>query len=621
MQDPFLGQYLEYEHLYPVKPPSIEQSSEFFYQFRASDLVESIAKTNIAIWKTQGDWVKQIEIQNFLLGLYFNNQEQKQLAIIANKNLSRKIPTVIFHRQQLLMALKLVLLNPNHTGKALIGEIDYRQELGKHLLAISTNLSTSGDDPYESLFSTIMFEKIRQEIARLYYFSHQGSFRQNFPRATYQWLDLPKEKSFKRVLVLDKVNTDFEQEFFDETGMSIEDFILISFVYIANLYGLDVKTKNPRDFVIMHSFWSQTAIANTGEKIIKQFLHQKIDDFKKTYSESVKKDLKGKDFFMTNFMPFVKKPIIDVKESFSIVADPHYLEDAISAGPYWILLNRFQRLGQQNTKGRELSKYFGLLHQEYIYRLLTEICDSVIRINERQNTPTCDFVGVIEDEKECFLFFIETKKIHFSLPLVLLSDKEATKANLEKIMGKDGFGQVFSTIKLFEDHQLSELNSLSQKPIKTIFPIVATSTFIVEEPLNRKFYEDNFLKDLRQEYSLQGAVPIAHPMFFSSEELEVIEATKIKNVKSPFLALLMHRNHELSIRNLVYKQTQFIPNMEIVDIGEIVKKLLPVWQMIALLKYTKKKNKRLRKTYDKWTEVTKQKLFPNNVVGSSQVQG
>jgi hypothetical protein len=506
------------------------------------------------------------------------------------------------------MALKLVLLNPNHNGR----KVKDRSVLGKYLLAISSNLEKTNIDPVNELFDLLVFEHTRESVARLSYFSHSGIFKHNFARTAYQWLDLPKTPSFKKVFVADSVNLDFESEFFDETGMSIKEFVLSSFIYVLKLYGLNVKTNDPQEFAIMKGFWSKTTLSSEKEKIIRDFLHQSLNEFIPLYEESVKSSLGGSEYFLTNFMPFVLKPVVDIKDSFSMISDPHCLEEKVNSGPYWILLNRFKRLGKEKTHGRDLSKYYGLIHQEYVSLLLKSVCTKVFRIEERNKIPTCDFVGLIEKENEIYLLFIEAKKIHFSLPLVLQSDKESTLKNVSKIMGKDGFGQVYSTINLFENNELGELKEIAKEKVVKIFPIVVTNTFIVEEPLNRRFYEKNLLNDVKDSFLPAMNLPLSQPMFFSSEEIELVEANKTKLGMPSFLPFLLHRDNQLSKVHLK-SQRQFIPGFEIESIGHLVSELRPVWHDLYLLKYSDTKNERIHRIFKKWSEETKKLLFPKKM--------
>lgn len=601
---PFLGQVIEYSQIYHEEPPSIEEIAEYFKRINTSHLLQLLGKMNIVVWKTKGDAKDRQEFQEHLVNLLFPKTDRKEIFDLLNGNAKKKILTVVFHRQQLLLAIKLTLLNPeNKEGLKLD---DSKQDLGKYLLAISEHL-TPPESPVTKGIPSHDFEYGRKEISRLQYFQHDSYFINNLSRSLFMWLNLPQTKGFVQVLEENSVSINVEEEFLNEVGITIEEFITLGVVNLIDLQMLDLHTDNPYEFMIQpKKLWSATQLPLEKQQIIAKFYGQDANNFSKENNSYVEEMLNGRDIFKNNFLPLIYRPIVNINEEISIVSDPQYLEEWIASGVYWILLRRFKN---DRVKANELSKYFGLLHQEYIRQVLMTLCDEVIDIRRRGGIKTCDFVGVIQKDGEYHLLFIESKKVAFGLQTLLTGDKDQTVGNLKKVFGESGFGQVYSTIKLFEKEELDELNHIPREKIIEIYPMLATDRFIVEESLNRNLYEREFFDQHISQTRLLLAQRIARPIFLSSEELEILESAKQNEYEFDFLAFLQLRDEQLNNRENRGSYSPY-PGVIVRGVGQVVNNLDTVWNNLYLAGYTNHKNSRLKTIYDSFMEKLRQKLFP-----------
>lgn len=598
--NPFLGQYIQYSQVYSDKPPSLEEVEEFFATLNTSHLIQLICKMNIGLWRMEGDYKKTAEIQDNLINLLFPDAEKKKLRDLLNSKIKKKVFTIPFHRHQLLMAIKLALKNVNLNGKTLEDKTD----IGRYLLAISEHLQPNDFSLVDGI-DILEMESIRREVSQLYYFSHSGKNVNEITRSLIIWLDIPNTQRFQNLLQADSVNLDIHSEFEQETGLTVREFVGLGFMYLGHISVFDVYTENPVDFMFTKDFWSKTNLSPIKVQKLELVLHQLVDDFQSNYDKSVQEKFRGKDVVKRNFLPLIEAPILKIGENFSVTADPQFLEERIASGVYWILLNKFMR-GKDKKKQRALSKYFGLLHQEYVYYLLNTICDEVIEIPTIKDKKTCDFIGVFEKNGKKHLLFVEAKKIAPSLPTLLIGKEESVLRDLDKIFGETGFEQVYSTIQLFENGEIAEAMHIPVEEIGAIYPLLITDRFIVEEGLHRNLYEKKFLNQVVVKYPT--VLKKTRPIFMSSQELEVIEAAKEDHYEFDFIDFLQHRENDLN--NRFYRRQQGLPaGLTASDIGEIVKDLQPIWNDLYLAGFSKHINKRLKAVFFKYMKDLKKELF------------
>lgn len=594
----YIVTFFTYKDIFSDTCPSIKEVEDFFNTFHTPHLIQALCKLNIALWKEPVN----IDTHEKIAKLFFNVNDLALIKKATQSNQQRN--SFLFHRQQMLLAIKLALLRPNFNG---IKEIELNK-LGRCLLAISEYINITDNSLNIDLTETLKFESTRQSIAKLQYFSHYGDFMHNFARAIEMWLKIPTTGRGKNLLKQFKI--DIYKEFNEVTGMTIEEYICINLINLFRLYKLDIKTEDPKDFMLFADLFSKTKLSKQMIEKLYKPLVQDIDNFKNNYDKTVSNYLKGMDKFESNFLPLIEYPIIRINKNMYIISDPEYLERRITEGPYWILLNYFAKKGELTKgRGRDLSSYFGILHQEYIYQSLTHLCDKVIEVPASNKEKLCDFIGIKYKNDEIYLFVIDAKKITLSLSMELNSDKDTTINNLKEIFFETGFRQIFNTIKKIQNLDLKELSQVDVNKIKNIFPILITDRFIAEDTLNRKFYENKFFEPLISEYNLKSQLQIAQPIFISAEEVDKIEAILQKYTTVTFTDIISMRNESLLKRYDREETNQFIPNMTIVGVYNLVNNLDNFWNFLFSIKPGVHKNKRLEVIFRGQMEKIKKILF------------
>lgn len=594
-----IATFITYQDIYKDETPSIENISIYFHSFSTKYLIQALCKLNIALWKKNDDISLQIKV----LHLFFSDEEIKNIKKALNKNIKR-LP-FIFHRRQLLLAIKMCLLDPNISKN---NNIDLKS-LGKYLLAISQYLLDI-EKPHIELTQSLKFEYVRESFGKLFYFSHYGDFIHNFSRAIELWLNIPQTKRGKELLKPFKI--DINKEFKDITNIELEDYILFNFFNLNHLFELDVYTEDPRKFMLFNDLFSKTKLTKEMITALYRPISQDISEFKNNYLDSIKTKFKNKDIFDSNFFPLIEHPIIKISDTISIVSDPNYLEKRITDGPYWILLNKYYEAGEaKKNRGRLLSSYFGILHQEYVYKSLTCLCDEVIEIPASNKEKLCDFVGIIKKQEDIYLIVVEAKKISVSIMLELNADRDETIKNLKEIFYDKGFRQIFNTIRIIQNNQLKELigHKIDLNKVKGIFPLLITDRFIVDDSFNRNLYEKEFFIPLINEMKLNVSPQIMQPLFISAEELDKIEAISQKETKMIFIDILGVRHNLMTKRKDIPEPNQFIPGMTIVGSKGVIEDLEPFRNYLFRIKKGKYTNERLKEIFKNKLEVIKKKLF------------
>jgi len=601
MTNPFLGMYLEYNDFYKDELPTLEEIQTFLCHFSSLHILQMLCKINMTLWKSSGDFAELKDLEVNLISLLFPKEEISEIYNYL-KSQKGKGFTIIFHRHQILLAIKLILLGKENKSLEPITPAEMKS-IGKYLIALSSHLQEKPTSFGMGIIDTEDFEYTRQASARLEYFSYKGNFVNNMSRALQLWLDTAKRAEVVKKAGINSFK--LEDEFLDATGLTLEEFITRTFLFLGKIFTLDPKTAKPEDFVISETFLSLTSLSGKKKEDLQKLLRQDQEEFKINYQNSVKEKLGGRDIFVSNFLPLVDFPILRLNENISVISDPQFMEDKITSGIYWILLNNFnKKYGLNSTQSSDLSKLFGFMHQYYTYEVLSLLCDEVIEVKERKGIKTCDYIGIIRKGENLFLIPVECKKIALKLPVLFLSDKESTLENLEKIFGEKGFGQIYSTLKILGS--LDELKHLDLNKVIMIYPVLITDRLIAEESLNRNFYEKHFF-NLLDKSSIN--YPLNREIFMSIEDLEVIEAASQNGTPNPLLNFLDSRISALN--NRFYRpQRQFIPGIQLEDIGEITKDLFSMRNELYLVGFLKFINSRLKKFFDTYMLKAKVELFP-----------
>ncbi|MFC2142128.1 hypothetical protein ACFLR7_04250 [Acidobacteriota bacterium] len=566
----YLIPYVQYKDIFDDFPYTLSEIGKILSGVHHGSVLESLCKINIALWKLPHDASLQIHLAR----TFFDEPDARRIIDFA-KSTNR----ITFHRQQILYLIKLVITCEASSTNSSSSFDDQKLILGKVILSMNSHIETLVTD-YFKLSDSEEIERLRQSLARKWYFTHSGISGNKIARTLILWEKIPRSKRGRHLLQETNINP--KREFYRETGITILEFIGIALAFYAKYQHLDPKNAPVNDYFLHKSNYLKTTklkkVKKTGA--LEQIILNR-NTFQKDYDTIVNEVLGGEDIPELNYLPFEDKPFLELLEDQLITIDPIFLTKKVTEGIYWILLNRFKRLGEFNTgRGRELSKYYGLLIQEYVFQALRMLCDEVIELPLSQ-TKTADFIGISTVNTDKYLIVIDSKKISLSYKTLILSDRESTKQDLKKIFGeKKGFEQIYETIKRVRSNQLDGF-TIDIDKIKGIVPLIITDQCIFEDPFNRLFYEKEFFEHHKNKLIYTPRPSILEPVFIGLDELEVMEAYCIENGALHFIQFLLQRN-EILEKRFDHKKIQNLP-----------RELVPLWNDLYMKGYMKHENKHL----------------------------
>lgn len=586
MLENYIEKYIEFSQVYNSLALSLAKIKELCTQLEKKSYLELLCKINIALWRHYKDINLQIELANLL---FSKNDAQKVIEQVKLRN------AFIFYRQQVLYLIKIILLSKTVVGEKLKHAETHKEILGKILLSLNDYTEPMGKY-INILIEKNQIESLRQSFSRNWYFIHSGEFFNKIVRCLSLWSEIPTTARGKKLLKEFELNP--QKEFYEETGLSINDFVGFAMTTLGPYLKINIETAESKDFFInKEKFFSKSKILDIEKRKLFEQLVLDKDRFSEIYENFVEELLDGKDIPEYNFLPFEDKPLLEIYDNLLITIDPIYLTNKVTEGVYWILLNRFDRQGElRKGKGRELSKYYGYLIQEYIYQILINICDDVFEIPSTAK-KTADFIGITNYKNKLYLIVIDSKKIALSYKTIILSDKKSTLEDLERIFGsKSGFLQIYETIKNLRLKEVKNFN-INIEDIDVIFPVLITDREIYEGPFSRLLYENEFLNKHKEGLLYTPSPIISDPLFINLDELEKIEACCNSLGKGQFIELLQERNKILSKRII----REGIKNIPI--------EILPLWNHLWELGFRKYKNERLKQTFSNYYRKITKRLF------------
>ena len=116
----------------------------------------------------------------------------------------------IFYRQQILYLIKLLLSAETANNNTLKHANPHKNQLGKILLSLSYFTEPIGGNII-TLLEKHEQEKVRQSLARKWYFIHSGVFEYKIARSLTIWLKIPRTKRGKALI--QNISLDPKKEF------------------------------------------------------------------------------------------------------------------------------------------------------------------------------------------------------------------------------------------------------------------------------------------------------------------------------------------------------------------------------------------------------------------------
>lgn len=585
------GVYLpDYKNTFGGDPLSNEQIKEIFKSVNFPVAVQIITKFNVALWHLFPD----PKVQAFLLNQTFNRTNKKLVLKEVKRKLEERAKTVtgegfivIFHRHQLLYALKLLLL-AGTSGNSLNEEATWKS-IGKPLIAISSYLEP--DEDTTSLPISERIEHMRKFMLRSAFLAHTANDHgilsmDRIARTVHLWTDI-----YNKLRNEGKLNFDFEADFLEASGMTFIEFIGLGFSsYIQTKYLDPINDSEDKYIFNLNNYFSKTKIDRTKAQAIFSQLTFKAADFPELYAEDVRNILKDSDVFNYNFITFQRKPLIELFDGVYFVVDVGFFSQRVRDGIYWILENYYLTNGMEAQR-RELSALKGYMTESYSSEIIEETFKTYIRLPE-DSRKQADYLIEIKKGEDSYLIILEIKHLTLSYKTLVSGDKYTSLKDFDKIFGKKGLGQVFNTISRIINKE-DEFKHIDLSKVKKIMPVTVSSDFIPDDPFSTLFYEENFIKQHLVNVDKNYHSLIANAMNINLDEFEVLQASIQEKGESVFLDFLLERDKAISTRNEI--------NLYKMEVDT-------VWNTL-IKKGLVGKNTKLTKIFDEFAKSLKKSLF------------
>jgi len=520
--------YVTYSEL-TGREPTIE---EFVERLQGIGLKSLMYNLSNLIQVLHNDGVGNLELQRRLRNQALTPQRLARLTTLEHWD-----ERIIFFPQQILFSVKMAILHsPDKEDSHSDGE--FRNALLDVLLIASDligHLALSEDT--EELEKTLLSHQVRDYLMNMV-----DQFRYMIPRASVLYLKLPFEEEMRAA----RDFTDLPSVFKDATGIALKDYIAFGSAILGwflDQSELRRSYKPERQSVNPKTFFSKAKIDSAEvERLLEMLTH--------TYETANAKILErgGEPAkFNYDFLPFMEKPLYQVKEDVIVPLHLTYLESKFTNAIYWRIFDHLQ--GEDRLK---FTRFFGNLFETYVRRAIQRAIPDNPLLARRvypeftYNTgagdrKSSDVVVIYENSA----IFLEVTASRIRMETTALSgDLQAFDGDLDKIILQNS-QQLTDRIRDFRDG-LYSFDGITSREIHTIYPVIVTIHSLPESTLIWNYIREQLEKrNLLQE---DGVEPL---QLIDVEEMEILEA--ILQQGQSLLQVLQGRAADPERRNIGLK--------------------------------------------------------------------
>lgn len=540
--------FVEHKKAFKTKPYKLGKIFKKVRSFNFNYTLRVLSALNTAVSSRE----QNINIQSKILRMLFNKNEYN-LIVESLNNLVRKNrePFIVFHRQQILLLIKTILLKGDLNNHS-----DYKETKSKlGLMLSSMNAYIAKDNSRNGETKEEEIERLSKFFVPSNFFStttnyHGTATVQKIARTLIIWKDL-----YQRLRLSGTITHDYETDFKNIVGVSFEEYLNILFSVFIHFMTIDPETADfDRYFFNIPTYFSTTNVSLSDAENVINTCKIDIPNFANNYASIVQNALKNQDNYLFNFTQFQDKPLMELENGQIYPIDLGYFAMKVQEGIYWELNSYYKENPAEKKKYDFMPKMMGYIYEEYVKDVLSTLFKSDLHIlipSGVAGVPQAEGLFIINlPNGKKFLVIFEVKHIRLKLQTLLKRDLQASIEDFKKILSKsDGLGQIYSTLEQLYDGRLV-IPGLNTNDIEEILPLVVASHFIPDDPFSRKFYNDNFINDLKK--NLSSNIPISkllEPYIIDADELEMLEQLVINDGNIKFVELFRDRNKVVATVN------------------------------------------------------------------------
>lgn len=487
--------YASFKELWPSEQNSLNLLKSGYSKFWVADVVQVLCKLNFAssFFHYKPTFEDLRMMKGFLgdLQIFFALQHQKDRKLLSRQQLLANIRCAFLYAADTQEGLK-VLGNEKMFGKLLFRVTDLMEDYVK-VGDNSLSLWPEKKKLYISLARNAIFNEASTFVLSLTRYWHI------FNKTAYTFKH--RGRRLKK-LFRDATGTDFNYQL--AVGFAIWGF-----------YSKPHKEKRlstPHEFLFNNRYFDKLS-KNSRRKLLKA-LDNLAGDL--AYFRDGLAQINGVGQFFL-FTPFMRRPIFQTSANTFYIIDVGYLEQRISSGAFWYILDQYRR-------GNEMSRIRGIwgeLFESYVVELFkatySNLPVNVFFESDGDNTGNVDVIVHYRDT----LLFIEVTAKNSALTEWASADESQIDRSLKRILVQDdnSKGKVKKLFQAIEEARKGELGleSVDLSTIKKFIPIVL---FEKSPPMHNRLWQ--YYSSLLQEEGITDKGFLDDLDFWDIEEAEML---------------------------------------------------------------------------------------------------
>ncbi len=492
--------YVKYSDLF-TSEPTLQQFIEKLRDVGLRSVMLSLSRLMTVL---HHDGVSNSQLQAILRDSAFTAHMFARLREVRNWH-----ERIIFFPQQVLFTMKMALMHSpdRNDGR---GNDEFRDVLAELLLIASEFLDKLDlpEDP-EELERVMVAHQVRNYLMNM-----TDQVRYMIPRASLLYLKLPYEEELRR----DTDFIDISAVFTEATGFALKEYVglglavLMWFVrqsYLRGTYSEEHSSINPNTF-----FREATLDQGMARRFLESMLHtyaSALEAFRARAPDELR--------LAYDFLPFMTKPLYQVREDIIIPVNISYLEAKFTSGIYWTIFDFLQ--GDDRIR---FSRFFGRIFERYVQRTLQRMVPHESALAQRVfpefvyqcpagERKTSDVVIVYPRSA----IFLEATASRIRMEATAISgDIRAFEQDVEKIILSSAH-QLTERIRDFRDN-LYCFGEVESRHIDRIYPVIVTVHSLPESTIIWRYIRR--MLEGREVVEDLGIEPV---QLIDVEELEILE--------------------------------------------------------------------------------------------------
>lgn len=546
---PHLGKYITYEEVTGERV-SMADAVHLLSQLNIHDVLRTVSMLNNCFVRPNYGKVGMRQLQNLLIDQMFSDELKQKLTA---SDFALNLDTVVFHRQQLLLMLRLALTScPDKRGRP--WDADAQHLFAEACLMVNDfSGSREGELPTDATWLDQAISMI--PVIEL---PSDGDNCGLVGRSYELWLDIPNTPEMRE----EKDYVPIAERFFNCYGISLESFIHGLYFLLAWLERFDPAMENPLDALVINANLLATENKypqKTFERVLSIVSCPLVTLRDKLTTEPVQST-------RYDFTTLRRYPFIEVEPKVYVCFDRGFHRKLFTDGVYWLVYNLLSADEQ-----KKFQSFFGKVFAFYVERLLGHGYKGCTRPSKLyaslefgdKSGEVCD---ILVENNDAWIV-MEAKGSLLTTRAKYSGDSDDLERDLRAKFvafqsGKNkGIGQLANSIaKLLGGIDIKG-SLLQVQKCRWIYPVLVSYDSAVSVPFIVKFFEEAFKVATANFPAKPTVLP---PIILTIADLEAYAA--LGRYHELQYVLASYRHHGLPAENVATFIHRYYPNVAKVEI-------------------------------------------------------